>query len=842
MQKAKATWVIASSMESRGPRYMENIPSNLSILFLGYGICVFLGWSMCRPLRTEPIDPIRVACYPVLGFALLLVFCSYLRIPSLPFSKTVPALLAVICLVAGGIEWLRFHLLGRDYCASLTRAWRPAVLIFVGVTCLASPLLFRLCVKNFSDPGTWGYDVGNYVLTTREYVDNGMLLPGDAEGSESNPFVAFIRYQSILGSSILSGEPSKNPADLLGPTAAFSASRNVSLMPRNAGAAVDAFFAVILDLRPIPAYFLSVLLCTILLIHAAVALAFRVGLRGGIAVIFTAVAVYWPTVVRPVMFDNRDQAICLFLVVALLAVCRAGAGAWPIRSILLAALCLTYIEIAPFAVVAYALCAAGRSPTRIWLRSLLLEGGVALGLCLVFSPGLASYLLHQATAAEASATMTGLAAPFWIFENLAGVYAGVDPGKNSYHWFLLTLSGIVFLALVVIGVIRSGIARQWGFVVAIGCFVAADLVFMSGSRDYAAYKLGTVTFPLLLVALGVTLRNPEGSPNRTVDRGLWLLGRPCVAVLMFAILCGVWMRAGVYVKDVPFREGLNAILWDRKEHTMLAGLAPRSNDVTELASIVEEIGNRNSVVVGATRADVGYVQGYANPDHTFLLNGRVFNTAIALNDQPYDSIRFLNGGTPIENIFLTNSNRVAKRAYHRKDSVVPLGEAPEAFDAFRTFSRIRIDPAKPFPFAALQFTELAASPQAGDLFPDGFAFGPAGINFGIFALNASAAPRTVQVTVRALNKAAEEILPVLVSYFFVEMNKVDLSGIAPRFENGVLRCTIPLSEDPAGSLISIRFTQERIDYDMISLIPTRTATDDRLPVFWIGDFLINPLR
>jgi len=819
---------------------MENLFGNALILASAYGICLLVGLLLYRPLRADAFDPARFACYPVLGFATLLVACSYLRIPSVPFSKTAVPLAVALLLLGCGLEIARIRFGRVRFWESLAHSWQKVLFVAGTVLLFGLPLTFRMCVPEMLNPGTWGYDQVNYVVTARGYVDRGMLpqtspdSPGYLDELDS-----FWKYQRLMAESILRGEPLKVPSDEFSQSSIGSTARVLRMLPRNAGACVDAFFSVVLRIHPVQAYFLSVLLITVLLVHATLALAMSLRLPMGAVMIVVAIGVFWPTAVRPVMYDNRDQAACLVLMIAILALARGRASWWVIRAVLFAAICFVYIEIAPFAALAYAIFAFHGQTFRTWWSAMLKEGGVTFASILLFLPSFASYLLYQTSSGNTSDQLVPLRAPFGVFENLAGTFAALLPQPGSFHMLLLGVSGFALLFIILTGGIRSSLRGDWSFVGALVLLCALDLLFMSKGKDYAAYKLGTVSFPFALIAVGSALQ-PLQTNLRRWDTITAQAARGLCYLLPAAILCGIAMRAEFYLPDLGFHVGVNSELSQRKKFTLEEAWSDRSNDVVSIQKLLRKVIKEDrSVIVGATRSDIGFVQQLIDPKRAYIVNGVGAQVDKRPDSLTCEEMSFLPEGKKIRHILLTNWE-FAMHRYHLLESMIPIVNWPLSQKVFNRFSHFSIDGKRPFVFAALHYSEMQPVAEPADGSSRGFNFGPQGVVFGVYALNCPSIPRDLRVSVVPLNARAAQEIESNGQRFSLYVNGKKAVEVRTEAADGSLSFEIPLDATPSGHTIAVRPLGESSvksdDYTM----PPRAASDD-IPYYRIQSFAVDPI-
>jgi hypothetical protein len=86
------------------------ILQNAAYIAAAFAILISLGWLWFRPGGllgvTKNADPLaRVALYPVLGWMLVVIGASWLRMLAVPFSKSAPWLLAFLTLIPLGL-WI----------------------------------------------------------------------------------------------------------------------------------------------------------------------------------------------------------------------------------------------------------------------------------------------------------------------------------------------------------------------------------------------------------------------------------------------------------------------------------------------------------------------------------------------------------------------------------------------------------------------------------------------------------------------------------------------------------------------------------------------------------------
>ena len=172
------------------------ILQNAAYIGAAFTIFTSLGCLWFRPgglvgLPNDAHPLARVALYPVLGFMLVMIGASWLRILDLPFSKSAPWLLAFLVVVPLGF-WL-WRLRNTDARPNpvrfLTDRGRRLWVLFVPFL-LGVILVNRLTVPELYDVGRWGYDQVNYVHIADQYMEHGASGNQQSGGSVLKPWLA----------------------------------------------------------------------------------------------------------------------------------------------------------------------------------------------------------------------------------------------------------------------------------------------------------------------------------------------------------------------------------------------------------------------------------------------------------------------------------------------------------------------------------------------------------------------------------------------------------------------------------------------------------------------------
>ncbi len=128
------------------PAVFWTILGNATYIAAAFLLCAFLGWLWFRHdaiagLSQSGNTLARLAIYPILGWLLVIVGSSWLRIPAVPFRVSAPYLLALLLIVP--MAWQVWNLRrepGKARMEKLIGSIRVSGDLLVGIV-----LLFALC-------------------------------------------------------------------------------------------------------------------------------------------------------------------------------------------------------------------------------------------------------------------------------------------------------------------------------------------------------------------------------------------------------------------------------------------------------------------------------------------------------------------------------------------------------------------------------------------------------------------------------------------------------------------------------------------------------------------------
>jgi hypothetical protein len=786
------------------------ILQNAAYIGAAFTIFTSLGCLWFRPgglvgLPNDAHPLARVALYPVLGFMLVMIGASWLRILDLPFSKSAPWLLAFLVVVPLGF-WL-WRLRNTDARPNpvrfLTDRGRRLWVLFVPFL-LGVILVNRLTVPELYDVGRWGYDQVNYVHIADQYMEHG------AFGSEQNGGAVLKPWLAATAASVwnlCSGKFSFFIGELSTNLQLSTTKGQLGLLVRNGGAAVDACFGVWLGLDGIQAYVLSLRMQYLLLACCGLWIALQMRLAGPWLLLIPAIASLWPCVILPSLVDNRDQTYGFILIFVILVSSVCGGLNSRICGLALAALTFAYLEIVPIAIILWTAFRIDDAPFRAGAKSLFAEGLIGLLVTLPFLPFNISFLLAQlgsGTTLHLGMPLGNLLGPL---SPISGAFAGIWSGPLQVL-VILSISGSAFLAFQLLGLVHWLSMRRFFSVFAFLALATLASSLYYHNYQYVTYKFLTALFPVAVLlcatALGPLPVYGASSPLfnykglRSAPKTATFLATLCVP----ALAVGAAMRSGFVFDGLTIPAGSLDILEDRSALTPQNGLRVRSNDVLNAKMRAQEAGKNKGVALSNfTRGDLSYVAHFLRSRKAVLVNGLFFNERTG----PFsDDFALLGSGQKIHWLFLLNSETAGAMRYDGLENVMWLSGKPKQVMVFRSFTCLSLSPKSPFVFAQRLYSQYLQDVSPATRLPQTrFLFGSKGIAFGVYALNTDAIPYLLQFEIASsrendLPRMSAELESWAVFANFNETRQVDFEYVGDR-----VCVQIPLALNPAGHVIEL---------------------------------------
>jgi len=710
---------------------------NLAYVYAVISILGILGWLWFRPfgifsLPSCPGFQSRLVLYPILGWILLLIGASWLRIPALPFQKTAGILLTILLSVPA-LYWLwkwrsikprREEIL--EYCKSRLSSF--PLLIFLGILGLIP--ISMLTTPSLYDVGTWGYDRANYVATTNEYLHQGMLEQGDASGGILAPWIAL---NGQLVKALVHHDFSWNAVCEFSRNPDFNArARYLGLLMRNGGAAMDATFASWFRLNGVQAFTLENYLQFLLLMLAGmwVGLEFKLGRL--YCIFLSAVACLWPIGALPTLLDNRDQALTIFLVLILLGGASLRSFGWLVEGLVIGSLALLYIEIFPFVLLLWLLIRIDYRPFKIEYKFIGRALGVGFLCNLPYLLWGTHYLLGQLTQTGTMKLSVLLGISLGYFSGLAGTFAGINSSALSPLLVGEIIAGISFLGLFILGVIKLVKFKRWYYLLGLVVLMVLSFYFLRKGYEYSSYKLSTILFPASIILCALALRREDNFGD--------LKGIRCALVIgcLPGILLGAGIRSGFYFKGVPIQTGPNAGLENRGSLAVGYGLHTRQNDAYLAYQLRQDIKHENHVAIGNLGdGDIGFLENTF--PSSMQVNGLLYNE---YRNSFYPTGKFLTPNQRVGVLLLANDWRFAHRRYDQAEDIILLQGKFDKILPRNSYTIYFINGSQPITFLERLYSQV----NQGSVGPGqkaGYRFRAQGLTFGVYALNQPAKASTL---------------------------------------------------------------------------------------------------
>lgn len=786
------------------PAVIKIIASNASYIVAAFFLIAVIGWLWFRPggilglPARENFLP-RAVLYPVLGWALLLIGASWLRIPAIPLKKSAPFLLASVLLIPTLYwffqGWRRYRSENKlpnikTYLHERLRfGWICLALLGFGIIPLN-----RLTMPKLYDIGTWGYDQINYIHIADQYLDHGLFEQKDTV--PPGIFRPWIIFNTTLAKRLAARDFSKGGtfAYSQNPDVATVIKRRMGLIMRCTGAALDACLCTWFRLDTVQAYFLSSYLLYLLLISAGLWISLEMKLRPLTTVFISAMAGLWPMAVFPSLVDNRDQVHGLLFVLIALSGAFLRALNIRVQSIVLGALVVAYIEIFPLAIP---LWLAIELDNLSWQDALQRTIKTAIATIAWIFPYLLwgpHFLLIQAQ--ETGAMRLRLPIGEWLgdFSGLAGSFPGLLFQGPEVLLSLLVLSGWAFLLFQIFGLLNGLRARRFFFVVGFLGFVTLSIYFYRIDYSYAAYKLSTILFPsaVLLAASTQQAMSPFPAWSAWSVRCFPLLAILCLP----ALLVGAALRSGFRFNDLPVLTGPNSVVENRTELIINRGLRVRKNDVLAARSTAGK--TKNVAFSNLSQHDNAYVAHFFRDHPVALLNGN-FNNQEVHGPIGFlsSNMSFLKEGQLIDRLILLNSEGVGAIRFDGPQNLIYLRGQPELIKTNKVFTDVTLDPKTPFAFAQRIYSQFwQAVIQKGPT-ASHFPFADKGITVGIYLLNGPTVPRMVHFDVASP-------VPETLKKWILTVNGRLMENPHVLLPNGRLRFSAYLPASPAGHVLELR--------------------------------------
>jgi hypothetical protein len=787
------------------------IVQNVAYIGAAFTILAALGWLWFRPggplgLPNDAKPLARVALYPVLGWMVVVIGASWLRILALPFSKSSPWLLAFLLLVPSAF-WL-WRLRKPDARSNpiaflaerCKRVWVLLVPCVLGVV-----LINRLTVPQLYDVGRWGYDQVNYIHIADQYLDDGMLvIQRNGENILEPWLAASIRFVS----NVSSGKLSKYIMDAPDNPRVSTGRAWLGLNVRNGGAAVDGCFGTWLGLDGIQAYVLSVRMQFLLLVCCGLWIALQTSVAAAWLLLIPGIASLWPSVILPSLFDNRDQTYAFILIFIILGSSVCGGLNRQINGVALGALTFIYVEIVPIVMILWTAFRIDDRPLLAGIRNLFVEGFVGLLVTLPFLPFNISYLIEQLRERETLRLEAPLGHLLGPLSPISGAFAGMGFSSSQLLPVILSISAIAFLVFQVLGLARWLNSRRYLSVAAfVALAVLASSLYMR-DYQYVTYKFLTVLFPVAVLLCAAALA-PSGAHRASFlwfdyqallsPKTITLLSALCVP----AIIVGAAMRSGFVFADLPVPAGVLDTLEDRKTLAPANGLHVRNNDVLIARERARKVGKKKGVALcNFSRADVAYIAHFLSSRKSFLLNGLFFDQQ---SEMPFsEDLAFLSADQKIHWLFLLNSEAAGVMRYDGLENMMWLSGNPEQVMVFRSFTSLRLNPEVPFVFAQRLYSQYWQEVSSETRLPQTrFFFGKKGIVFGVYALNTRSTPCLLQFEIAALRGEDVAQVAAKLASWTVLSNRAIAEGFRFHQLADRLFVEIPLDPNSAGHVLEL---------------------------------------
>lgn len=778
-------------------------------------LCLLIGWLWFRPCGIIGLPgggeflP-RLAIYPILGWLLIIVGSSWLRILAIPFRKSAPFLLAVLLLVPVVFWLIRFYKGPRkwpDWRSYLKCRIGPTggLLLVVGLFALVP--INRLTVPSLYDVGVWGFDQSHYVHIADQYIEGGMLEPQDTpSGGVLAPWLAF---NGNIFKMLVSSTPSRNSTyEYSSNPDVQTLSRRLGLIMRNGGAALDASFATWFHLDGVQAYVLGNYIQYLLLALAGlwIGLVAKVCPLGRF--LLGAIASLWPIAVFPSLLDNRDQALALVIVLVLMgAIIYRQLNFWA-KGLILGALALTYIEILPIALFFWFLAHLDERPLRLAFKNITKEIGIALACSFIYIPWGAHYLLIQIASSDTLKLQLPMGAFLGYLSNFGGTFTGIRFDGSQFILVFAVVSGISLIGLQILGLVSWLKNRR--FCAAAGfLFLAAIAVCLQqAGYTYPSYKFFTVLFPVIVLLCASSFSVLNQPRDGADSLAIGMRGRQWVGILMAlcipGALLGGALRSGFSFSDLKVVQGMNSLLEDRTTVTMNAGLKVRESDLTAARGIVAATKKKQGVLFSnfSWADDAYFAHFFGRQRPISLLYGFNAQTNPITKDIFVSNMKFLKEGERIHLLLLLNNEAVGRMRYDTFDNIIILKGKPAEIQVGRTFTCLHLGFEE---FAFVQRLYSQFSPKAVLLEPTGseLVFGNQGIAFGVYCVNSPAKQRTVQFDIQgAAPIVPTDSLGQIDNWKCAVNGKVVENVTKTPLPNG-MRLSIPLDAEPAGHVIEI---------------------------------------
>ena len=748
----------------------------------------------------------RVALYPVLGFMLVIIGASWLRILALPFSKSAPWLLAFLVVVPFGF-WL-WRLRKADARPNPIRfiADRWKRLWVLMVPCLLGVILInRLTVPELYDVGRWGYDQVHYVHIADQFMEHGALGSERNGGDVLKPWLA-ASARSVW--NLCSGKFSVFIGEVSNNLQLSSHKERLGLLVRNGGTALDACFGTWLGLDGIQAYVLSVRMQYLLLACCGLWIALQMRLAAAGLLLIPGIACLWPCVILPSLVDNRDQTYGFILIFVILGSSVCGGLNRRICGVALGALTLAYVEIVPIAIILLTAFRIDDAPFRVGVKNLFVEGFIALLITLPFLPFNLSFLIAQLGAKEAMHLGMPLGNLLGPLSPLSGAFAGLYFGPSQVLPVILLISASAFLVFQVLGLACWLSSRRFFSVCAFLALAALASSLYYRDYQYVTYKFLTALFPVAVLLCATALRplpaygassplfNYKGL--RSAPKSATFLATLCVP----ALAVGAAIRSGFIFGDFTVPAGPLDFIEDRSALTPQQGLRVRSNDVLNAKVRAQKAGKKKGVALcNFTPSELPYMAHFLRYRKSALLNGLLFNE----QSGPFsEDFAFLGSGEQIHWLFLLNSATEVVMHYNGLENVMWLSGRPKQVMVFRSFACLSLSPRSPFVFAQRLYSQYWQDASPVTPLPQSrFLFGSKGIAFGIYALNTNAIPYLLQFEIYP---SREDDLPRMsaeLESWIVLANSNETRDVRIQYLADRVFVQIPLASNPAGHVIEL---------------------------------------
>ena len=790
------------------------IAANLLPIAAACLLCLLIGWLWFRPGALAGLPQSaeflpRFAIYAILGWFLIIVGSSWLRILAVPFRKSAPFLLAVLLAVPLAFWlWRLWKERGKlpDWKTYLQLRAGPAGCLLLAMGLFAVVLTNRLTVPSLYDVGGWGFDQVNYVHIADQYIENGMFEPKDsASGGVIGPWFAF---NGNLIRNCLSFDKSRWNAiyDFSSNPDVQTYTRQLSLIMRSGGAALDSSFASWFRLDGVQAYVLGNYIQYLFLALAGVWVGLVARIHPIGCLLLGALASLWPIAIFSNLLDNRDQALALVIILVLLgSVLYRQLNIWA-RGLALGALALIYIEILPVVAPLWLLAHLDERPLRLAGKHIGQEIGIALACTFLYVPWGTQFLFVQLSSSDTMKLQLPLGAFFGPLSTFAGTFAGIRFDGSQLVLVFAMVAGAALIALQILGLAVWLKDRRFGACAGFFLLAAISIHLNQIGYAYAGYKLFTVLFPaIILLCAGSfsifsrSLAGPSGLPGGLWKREPVLI---LIALCLPGVLLGSALRSGFSFSDVKYVIGTNSVLEDWAGVTTNAGLRVRDTDLEMARSIVANVKKKQGVLFSNfDHWDVAYFAHFFGSQRPIsLLYGFSPQTNPLDRNVFAKNMRFVEAGQPIHWLLLLNDETVGRARYDTPDNIVILKGQPVKIESGRTFTAMQLKSKEEFVFAQRLYSQILPKAISRETKNSEFLLGKQGVVFGVYAVNSSAEPRKIRFDV--VSAGSRPLREKLGEWQCFVNGKPAENLVKTPLPDGA-RFSISLDSEPAGHVIEV---------------------------------------